>query len=223
MENVVTRTCETCGAVFVPHRANQKRCNKPGCPSYKIAEAQRRSYYRQQGKLIVGDKPLQTCALCGKQFVVGKTLQEKYCSGECRRIRMNYSTYVAYSKKNGVEPKNLKDYVRKALPLGHPVRKALGVNEDLCTIAETIKRNKEYLNRNKETRMQQIVRPVYNNNINNPRYARHRYTPEELDEKLNAKTKRIIDTINTLQKADIDETVIFEAVKSITRMPLNNF
>ena len=49
------------------------------------------------------------------------------------------------------------------------------------------------------------------------------YTPEEYNRKLRNKTRRMIDTLRQLDKAKLDEKIIFEAINNINRMPLNAF
>ena len=221
MEEVKTRVCEMCGGVFVPRMYNQKRCNKPGCPSFKLAEAQRKSYYRNKEKPLLGGKPVQTCSICGKKFVVEKTLREKYCCAECKRIANNYSNYCNYSKKRNTPVIPLNKYLCKSLPMGHPVRKELNLDYDLSDLIKIASEKKE---NNERKPMEQINRPIYNNNISKPtHYVKQHYTPEDLEKKLDAKTERIISTIDALSNAGIEKQIIFDAVKNITRMPLKNF
>lgn len=203
MKEVTTRTCVTCGRVFVPIRDNQTHCNTEGCPSYRISANNRRSYYKQKGSLTLNDKVVQTCKMCGKQFLAD-TLRNKYCSDSCKRYRARYNAARTWAKNNGRPEPSILAYKEEA---------------------------KLAMRKTNHSTNFERKKPMYNNNINTSynkenggSYVnKRRYTPEEFDEKLTAKTKRIIETVDTLTKANIDEKIIFDAVKNITRMPLSNF
>lgn len=211
METKETKTCACCGRVFVPEDGRQIYCRRDDCYAGHRAKLKREQNYRSRMKKIgahmLNGKVVQHCIVCGKQFLV-ENFRTKLCSEECKRIRNNYTQRLKYAKDNGLElpepPKPAK-------------QSCVEVVEDNKKIYET----KSQLERERRKEMYEQSNQAPVNPIRG--LPKRRYTHEELNEKLDAKTKRIIEAIHALESADIDESVVFEAVKSITRMPLNEF
>lgn len=202
METKETRACAHCGRLFVPHSVLQKYCRNADCPAGYMAakkcEWNKNSKAKaHNSKRMLDGKFVQHCIVCGKQFLV-ENFKTKICSEECRRIRGRYIQQRNYAKQHN-------------LPLPAEPAKFREATQS-CAETNNTERRKEMF----EQHNQAPANPIRG-------FGRKRYTPEELNEKLDAKTKRIIETIHALEAAGIDESVVFEAVKSINRMPLNNF
>jgi len=204
METKETRTCAECGRVFVPSGPRQIYCKNEDCPGAKERLQKSKSYYKNKGTKKLGGQVISTCKVCGKKFLAD-SLRFKICSEECRVEQKRYMNKMSYAKRMGLSepptPLELKKQREATAAVEHYSPKPKVFENRFKNIG---RRNPMYENRN---------------NTNNKPH----YTPEEVDAKMTAKTKRIIDTIHTLEGADIGEDVIFEAIKSITRMPLSKF
>ena len=199
-KTVNTKTCECCGRVFTPVNSMQKYCRNEDCEMGKIALQWKKNAARRRNATMLNGEYVVRCELCGKQFAA-PSLHYKFCSEECRRIRSNYNNRVSYAKKAGLPaPIDPSDMLKA---------KTKRLEEQQSSPAPA---NPKPFN---------PIRNFERTNMNNQ--PKPRYSVKELEEKLDAKTKKIIDTIKALQAANIDDGVIFEAVKSINRMPLNKF
>lgn len=211
METKETRTCVECGRVFVPNGPRQIYCKNEDCPGVKRRLQRSASYYKTKGVKKLGGQVIATCKVCGKKFLAD-TLKFKFCSEECKAENKRYTNRVAYAKRMG--------YPTPPTPLEE--RRALKAQTKAAQAkaAESAKPQQTYEGNFKKTERTTTMYENRNANIN---IKKPHYSPEETDAKMTAKTKRIIDTIHTLESANIDAEVIFEAIKSITRMPLSKF
>lgn len=207
METKETRTCVECGRVFVPNGPRQIYCKNEDCPGVKRRLQRSASYYRTKGTKRLGGQVIATCKVCGKKFLAD-TLRFKFCSEECKVENKRYTNRVAYAKRMG-------------LPIPPTPLEERRMLKAQAKATEPAKPQQTYEGNFKKTERTTTI--MYENRNANINTKKPHYSPEETDAKMTAKTKRIIDTIHTLEGAGIDADVIFEAVKSITRMPLNKF
>lgn len=206
ISTVQTKACECCGRVFTPVNSRQKYCKNPDCPMGKAALEWAEKYKRKKNVPVLNNEFVVRCELCGKQFTT-PSLRYKYCSETCKRIRSNYLNRVQYAKRHG---------------LPDPINPADIMQAKNRKIEVKAAQTPELTPPQRPTKPINPIRGIERTRMNDNQIKPH-YSAKEVDEKMTAKTKKIIDTIHALESAGIDDSVVFEAIKSLTRMPLNRF
>lgn len=91
--------CVVCGKEFMPLHGAQKCCS-PECTRIRKNDLNR----RLRAEKMLAEKPpkaeVRKCEHCGKEFVVGRMKQQRFCSYLCNRR--------AYRIKCGIEPRRMR-------------------------------------------------------------------------------------------------------------------
>ena len=95
-------TCAVCGKEFTPaHGAH--RCCSAECTRTRKNDFNRRLRAELHAKIMTENPPkaeVRKCEQCGKEFVVGRMKQQRFCSYLCNKR--------AYRIKCGIEPRRLR-------------------------------------------------------------------------------------------------------------------
>lgn len=177
----------------------------------------------------------KTCEQCGRLFVPYRaTIKQRFCHKECRlayekehKDEINARLREVYAAKKKEEMQNKEPYAERRCEVcgklfrpKHPLEKYCG---DECRKEMSRRYNERYYaNKFNENKEKDMYNKANNNNTQRSTYRPH-YTTEDYNRKIRNKTRRIIDTLRQLDKAKLDEDLIFEAINNLNRMSLNDF
>lgn len=94
-------TCCVCGKQFTPVHGAQKCCS-PECMIINHRDRSRQYRAERYAKMKAAnpvERIVRKCELCGKEFVVGRMKQQRFCSSICNKR--------AYRLRNGAVPRTL--------------------------------------------------------------------------------------------------------------------
>lgn len=208
-ENVNTKTCENCGQLFVPyHGSTRQRFCTPKC----------RVEYDKLHKDEINAK-----------------LRDNYRKKQSDRADTNW--YGNKMLADGTFVARPCAICGKKIIPKSPSEKYCGTE---CKIEAQRRSARAYYKRKVEAKKNEKTKEITNMNVLNTSNTnfnsnsgntyglrrpmrRPHYTTEDYNRKIRNKTRRIIDTLRQLDKAKLDEDLIFEAINNLNRMSLNDF